>query len=262
MMRRLTTLLLGAAALAASGAAASAADLYGKGGSLKDGYAPVEAASPASWYLRGQVGFGWHHAPGMRETDCNPCVGTYDLHGTRIDSAWSAGLGVGRYLGRNFRVDVTWDHRFEADAAGRTGLAPGGVPTIVGWRSFGLRSDVVLANAYYDFDMGRFRPYIGIGIGASHNTTSEGDVTAWCGCTGTIAEGKQWSLAGALMTGFSMQVRDRMHVDAGYRYLYLGDAQTGAITGSGANGGLVSAGTQISDISAHEVRVGLRWDIR
>ena len=72
-----------------------------------------------------------------------------------------------------------------------------------------------------------------------------------------------WGVAGALMAGFSSQLRDRLHFDAGYRFLYLGATTTGAarVTHNGTNVP-VSRDPTIEDIHAHEFRMGLRYDIR
>ena len=137
-----------------------------------------------------------------------------------------------------------------------------------------LQSDVLLANLYYDFDMrSRFTPYIGMGLGITRNQTTGGSVPDFndpCGCgfnNVSIAGASQWSVAGALMTGASFNVRDRLHIDAGYRFLYLGDAHTGTMTGTKAAAFTApqhpGAGDPVmSDIYAHEFRVGLRYDIK
>ena len=145
----------------------------------------------------------------------------------------------------------------------------GNLVNFPGERKFGLKSDVVLANLYYDFDLrSRFTPYIGFGLGVTNNRTSTGTVTDTCGCSGvsgvSIAGASNWSVAGALMTGFSVALRDRLHLDAGYRFLYLGDAHTGVMTGTAPVAGAAFTGGDpaVTDIYAHEFRVGLRYDIR
>ncbi len=250
-------MIISAALVAGSVATATAADL-GRGGSMKDGYAPMPqaaASGPSSWYIRGDVGHARHDDPNMIED------GRWDLSGTSIENTWTLGGGIGYYFSKNVRADITWDHRFEADAHGTAGpfaTFPGGT------RQFGLKSDVFLANVYYDIDLrSRVTPYIGLGLGIAHNKTTTGSVTDACGgCTGTIAGASERSVAGALMTGFSMQLRDRLHVDAGYRMLFLGDAHTGLITGTGASAGTVAGDPVVQDIWAHEFRVGFRYDIR
>ena len=63
------------------------------------------------------------------------------------------------------------------------------------------------------------------------------------------------------MTGFTVALRDRMTLDAGYRFLYLGQAKSGNFyeTGNPIN---AAGPVNIDEIHAHEFRVGLRYDIR
>ncbi len=255
MTKLRASMVLGAALLAGSVATASAADLHR--GSIKDGYVPAApmASSGPSWYLRIDGSHTRFDDPGMVENN------VYDLHSTAIDNAWMLGGGIGHYFSKSVRGDITWDHMFETDARGTIGLAPAPFPG--GTRNFGMKSDVVLANLYYDIDTrSRFTPYIGVGLGAARNVTTTGTVADICGCTGTIAGDTQWSVAGALMGGFSVAMRDRLHLDAGYRYLYLGEAHTGVITGTGVSAGTNSGDPAVKDIWSHQFRVGLRWDIR
>ena len=256
-MTIIRALVLGAALVAGSVATASAADLHG--GSIKDGYMPVPVVGPASWYIRGDVGHAVFDHPTIIED------GRFNFTNPRIESQWTVGGGIGYYFSKSVRGDLTWDHRFESDVGGFVGQPLVNFP---GERRFGLKSDVFLANLYYDFDTrSRFSPYVGIGLGVTHNTTTNGTVDDTCGCgfSGvTIAGDSKWSVAGALMTGFSVALRDRLHLDAGYRLMYLGDAKTGLMTGTAPVAGAQSPGGDpvISDIYAHEFRVGLRYDIR
>ena len=145
---------------------------------------------------------------------------------------------------------------------------PGPLVSFPGQRVFGLKSDVFLANLYYDIDTrSRFTPYFGVGLGFAHNKTTNGTVvdTGNIGFTNAVIAGdSKWATAGALMGGFSFAMRDRLHLDAGYRYLYVGDARTGLITGTVAP--LQNPGNDgdpvVKDIWSHEFRIGLRYDIR
>ena len=50
----------------------------------------------------------------------------------------------------------------------------------------------------------------------------------------------------------------RLHLDVGYRFLYLGDAHTG----ESRRRRPATPGPRLDDVTAQEIRVGLRWDIR
>lgn len=260
-MTTLRALALGAALVAGTALGASAADL--NRGSIKDGYVPAPAmteSSPSAWYVRGDLSHARFDRPTIVEID------RFEFSNSKIDDQWAAGFGVGYYFSRSVRADITWDHRFETDVSGHV---PAPLVNFPGQRTFGLKSNVFLANLYYDFDTrSRFTPYIGVGIGFAQNTTTKGSVpNDPCGCFTdvTIAGDSHRSVAGALMTGFSFNVRDRLHLDAGYRYLYLGEAHTGLITGTVTVpqvGAVPDGDPRVTDIWAHEFRVGLRYDIK
>lgn len=273
------SILMGVMIVALSGSGAMAADL--NGGSIKDGYIPAPptmSAPSASWYVRLDGGHSRFEDPIMVEDHI------YDLVDTGIESTWSIGGGIGRHLGHGFRFDVTYDYRMEADAHG---FLQNHAALLDGTREFGLKSHLLLANLYYDFNSGgRFSPYIGAGLGWVRHTTTEGTVTDTCGCTGTIDGATNDSVAAALMAGVTINLTaGRGHgsvveggstkdapimvssnrgllLDIGYRYLYLGDAATGAVTGD-FGGGLieVSEDPVVENIHAHEFRFGLRYNL-
>lgn len=197
---------------------------------------PVPAAVPipdySPWYLRGDIGFALNEDP-----DISRAAATFS--GAEMDESWSFGAGLGYNFGDNLRGDITVDHRFEADlnsidpatgAANRTTLA----------------STVILANLYYDFrDRNHFTPYVGLGLGVTNNELDEQ--------SGATASDFSFDLAAAAMAGFSYRLRNEWTFDAGYRFLYLGEAQTEAI---GATNAL-----SVDDIYSHELRIGFRYDL-
>ena len=251
--------IIGAGALlVASGTAGIAADLYGGRGSIKDDYASAPAPVGnrcGAWYARVDGGYSSMDKPSITQ------AGVDDLLQPNIKDSWTVGGGFGRYLSCNIRADVTYDHRFNSDVTGFNGnvFSPAN-----GNQKFSLSNDVVLFNAYYDFDMrSRFTPYIGVGLGFTHNSVGSG--SGLVAATGpnpgsalTIASNSSWHAAAALMTGVSVALRDRLTLDTGYRFLYLGNAKGGdAIDSFGGNAGPNS----INELHAHEFRVGLRYEL-
>lgn len=264
------SILVGAALLMAGASGVSAADLYGE--SIKDaGYVPQAAAGP-SWYFRVDGGYASHDGPTLVEN------GIFDLTRTSYDDTWTVGGGIGTYFSRNVRGDITIDYRFESDIKG---TLPDPLADLPGTRTFGLASTVVLANLYYDFDIGsRIKPYVGVGLGFVHHSTKSGIVEDDCGCTGTIESDSNFHVAGALMAGFSARLFGRtevagstkdgpvyvenarnLYLDVGYRFLYLGETATGPVVAD-VNGTPVSRDPEVEDLHAHEFRVGLRYDFR
>jgi opacity protein-like surface antigen len=270
------------AALTLGTVSVNAADLGGmRGGGMKDGgYMPAiqqSAAVSSGIYLRGDVAWANQSFSSMYEPPA------YQLSHTSIENTRSWGVGIGRYFSSNIRGDLTFDWRGEA---GMKGSVLENSATVRGERQFGVKNMVALANLYYDFDTrSRFTPYIGVGLGFARNTTSAGSVnvlsrtTDNCNdgytggavpgpthtCSATFDGATKTNAAGALMAGFSAKLHDRLHLDAGYRFLYLGGANTGDIVIKRTIANVAqtdgAADPIIHDLTAHEFRVGLRWNL-
>lgn len=229
----------------------------------------------------------------------------FRLRGANIEEAYSFGGGVGYYFNQHLRGDVTVDYREEADVSGvntnsynvgydHTATVPGHLTVPANSvTQFGFSSTAVLFNLYYDFlprggvaygsskdgpvyhPGSRFQPYVGAGIGFSVNETTDGITAFDCGsCSGglrymTHAGESETNFAAALMAGVAVELRHNFKLDIGYRFMYLGSAQTGAINGLyEADGTEVTDNVthsdskfKLDDITAHEIRVGLRYDI-
>lgn len=268
-MRSLRALLGLSAAFAVTGAAgATAADLYG--GGIKDApYYAEPAPQPAGWYFRLDGGYSTYDEPQIVVENL------YELYDTSVEDTWSLGGGVGVYLPYGFRADVTYDHRFEAKVSGRGRLLP---HLHDAYGEFGLESDLFLANVYYDFNRGgKFNPYVGAGLGFVQHSTTGGIIEDGCACVGTIDPFDKTSAAAAVMAGVTIDLfggrqvvggstkdgpvyetaPSKLLIDLGYRFLYLGEAETGPT--HGGNGGYDDPTVDL--LHAHEVRLGLRYNV-
>ncbi len=248
------SVLGGAAVLLVSLGSAQAADLFHGNGSIKDGGYSAGVAPPPSWYLRIDGSYAVHDNPVLVEG------GRFDLTQRGFDSTWSFGGGLGYYFSSAVRGDLTYDHRFATNMRGtRDVSAVGG-----GQREFSVKSHLLLANLYYDFNRdGRFNPYLGVGLGGVHHKTSPYTVATTCGCTETIASGSSWDVAGALTAGLQMKLTRRASLDFGYRFLYMGRVKTGSVeSDAGGPVGTIARDIVSEDLRAHEFRFGLRYNIR
>ncbi|MBU2581726.1 MAG: outer membrane beta-barrel protein [Alphaproteobacteria bacterium] len=256
MIRTSSALALSALVLSCYTGGAGAADIYDStyGARIKDSYASEAwGNSRPTFYLRLDGLYGEHDAPVMVED------GIYDLKHEQVDGAWGIGGGVGTYFTPNLRGDVTVERRFETDASGALLNRASGIG---GVREFGLESTLVMFNAYYDFDSrSHFTPYLGVGLGYIYNETKDGSVALTGGGTGTVAGAGKSDAAGALMAGVSVALLDRVKLDVGYRFLYMGEATTGPVVVTTPGGGRVaSRDPTVEDLHAHEVKFGLRYD--
>lgn len=265
MLFRRSAILLAAGLVIGGTAGVQAADLGG--GSVKDAM-PMAAPSP-TWYFRIDGGYAVHNDPSISDRENYAIFTREDL-----DNTWTLGAGIGKYFGNSWRGDITVDYRFGADVSSTVYPAPPGL------FETDLRSTVVLANIYYDFNRGtRFTPYIGAGIGFVNHRMGSTSITA-CSCDLDVKSHSDNDFAVAGMAGFTWNLGRRQEVvgstkdgpvyvesdrgwkiDFGYRLLYLGDAETGRVIDTG-DSSTFSRGFKVEDIVAHEFRIGLRYDFR
>ncbi len=228
----------------------------------------MTSARPAMFYARGDFTYSGNDHGGITE------LPNYAATTASVGPSRGWGFGLGMYFSPNIRGDLTLDVMSKGSVHGTINEINA---TVQGERQFGLRNMVGLANLYYDFDTrSRFTPYLGVGLGFSRNTTTAGTIVIndcaaayggiAAGCAADISGATRTSTAGALMAGFSAKLGDRWSLDAGYRFLYLGDAHTGdiKITRAVNNAAWPQSITPVTvhDNYAHQFRVGMRMDVR
>jgi opacity protein-like surface antigen len=207
-----------------------------------------EDTSRAGVYVRGDIGAALFATPSVR---LSAPVGRF--RSPSIDPAVTFGAGVGYDFGGWLRTDATLDAVGGARFSARSvcaGCAGGGFTR--------ERADVsalaALLNAYVELD-GPVRPYVGGGIGVSRIEATDWRTTRPDGRTGKRPDAEGWNFAWALAAGIGVDVADTVTLDAGYRYLALGSAETGrtAVGGGGGRGRV-----KLEDIAVHQLRLGVR----
>jgi opacity protein-like surface antigen len=254
---RLCTLLatVSIAALTATAASAKGYKTYGLKGSVKDYAYTSPVKLRPTWYVRLDGAAAVHDRPEISER------GTTTLTSTDYKTAMSFGGGIGYFFTPSIRADLTYEHRFETDIVGQNASS---AADIRGTRQFGLSSDLFLANFYYDIDPGAMvNPYVGVAIGFARHSTTDGTIEN-CGCvTGTIEGGETWNAVGGLMTGATISLMKGFELDAGYRFLYLGEAKTASSEASTRHPNGMEhhemEGQRVEAMRAHEFRFGLRY---
>ena len=241
---------------------------------------PVEWGT--GWYLRGDLGVAY--------------ASPRDLNGALLPATfpnnWSVGIGGGYQFNSWFRTDITVDYESFYNKNGRQptylpcqigaagtpvgGPFTGSLPVYTGCQPLvqnRTESMLVLGNAYLDLgNWSGFTPYIGAGAGV--NVLYQKASVGWFTLAGAPYEGTTWTdpftlatvlapnwdhviggtflrFSYALMAGVSYDVTDHIKADVGYRYTNLGKIE-----------GVSLNNTRISkDLTAHQVRVGLRYVI-
>jgi opacity protein-like surface antigen len=128
-----------------------------------------------------------------------------------------------------------------------------------------ISATTFLANAYVDLGTWHgLTPYVGAGAGFA-NVRVDGLVDQ--GTNQVLASGATFpvapayytsksktNFAWAAMAGVAYDVSDRLKLELGYRYIYMGD-----LKGIGACGNPTCGIIGATKIDAHEFRLGMRW---
>jgi opacity protein-like surface antigen len=220
------------------------------------------------WYLRGDVGIGSQSIDKYEQADVTAFGGKF--FGKTEEQAFFGGIGAGYRFNNWFRVDVTGEYR------GSTSIGVNDVvfnPFINGNQTNtykgNMSSMVALFNAYVDLGTWNcLTPYLGAGIGVARNRisglTDQGvlfvnePVGPVVSTLGTATSGSKTGLAWALMAGVGYEVNKNLTIEAGYRYLNLGDAQSGRLIN--AFTGQAQAPLKAKDIESHDFKIGMRWN--
>lgn len=218
-------------------------------------------------YLRGDIGVGQLKTSKYYQSDVASVNGTFFGGGDSTQVFGGAGLG---YRFNNwFRVDGTLEYRGGAQFSVNDKLNyNNGFGIVQQTNSYkgNLSSMVALFNAYVDLGTWYcLTPYIGAGIGYATNTisgmTDQGIVFAGgpsSATLGTAGNGDKSGVAWALMAGVGYEVNKNLTLEAGYRYLNLGEAQSGRIQNAFLNQSY--APLKVKELESHDFKIGMRWN--
>jgi opacity protein-like surface antigen len=271
-----SVLMLGALTAFAS-ATVLAADLGGPKTKTYETYQPNSSAH-RNFYVRGDIGVGRHAAGGFSQDEVAANGGTFISQS--ISDAVVVGAGLGMQINSRFRLDLTGEYRSTAQIKGLDNvtadlIGPDGSLQANTLYQGNLASYVGLLNGYVDVVKWRgFTPYVGAGVGFAHNKmsgfTTGSSATFTDAATGaqtvqlssgTAGAKSQTNVAWALMVGTSYDLSPNAKLDLGYRYVNLG---SGIATSTGlidCTCGTTGQPLKLSDLAAHEFRIGIRWQL-
>ena len=265
-MGSLKTLALAGAMAVGASALANAADL---------GYPPPPPPEPlglkgsisSGIYLRGDVGVGQLKIQKYEQRDVINAGGSF--FGDSESHSVFAGAGVGYRFNNWFRIDGTFEYRGGATVGVNDYLTySNGFTNVQQTNTYkgNVTSMVALFNGYVDLGTWNcLTPYIGAGIGYANNRiggmTDQGIVYAGgpsSATLGTAGSGSKSGVAWALMAGLGYEVNKNLTLEVGYRYLNLGDAQSGHIQ----NAFLPESYTPLKakNLESHDIKIGMRWN--
>ena len=137
-------------------------------------------------------------------------------------------------------------------------LPPVDIPVIDDPLHTSIKSHTLMINLYKDLGKyGRVTPYVGAGVGVAMHKVDETYFTENYYLQNRIEGDESYSFAWSLMAGVGYQLTDRATLDLGYRYIDMGDAESGRVD----DAGFVNPTVDIDDLAAHEIKVGLRFSL-
>jgi opacity protein-like surface antigen len=212
------------------------------------------------WYIRGDIGYSDYATPKAQAYGATQIQ--FDRE--RLKSTITGGVGFGYKFLNWLRGDITLDYRDNAAFSGTTSASN----YVNGYsiENAKYESTTLLVNGYVDLgEWSGISTYIGAGIGMAHNRLQNYRAQANCYvvCNAGVPAGLQpatylppgtrYNIAWALMAGVGVTLGSGFTLDAGYRYVNLGEAKTKLDA--------FSVGAKMKDLSAHEFRLGLRYMI-
>ena len=215
----------------------------------------------SSWYLRGDIGITNQQIGSLTNAqDVNNQVTNIGLG---FDASPLFGIGIGYNFNNWLRFDVTGEYRSRANFHGTQVITSGG-GTITDEYSASKSEWLFLFNGYVDLGTWNgFTPFVGAGVGVSRNTISSfQDICTVCGPTGSVAFGDEtstWNFAWAIHAGVAYKVSKNFTVELAYRYLDMGNAESGDIY-TYLGGNTVVNPMQFNDLTSHDIKLGVRFN--
>jgi len=211
------------------------------------------------WYLRGDIGMTNQRVKSLENTSFASASGFRFIDEPAFDSGIMFGLGIGYQYNDWLRFDITGEYR------GKTRFTALDTYTLSGTvytNDYTARKSewLFLANAY--IDLGTWwciTPFIGAGIGfADIKISALRDTNVIATGGGYANDESKQNFAWALHAGLAYNVSKTFAVEFGYRYLNLGDGQSGDLINlDGTN--TTNNPMHFKDITSHDFKVGLRW---
>jgi opacity protein-like surface antigen len=254
-MSSVRTKLLAGVAAAMLGTTAYAADLP-----PPTLYQPVPV-SFGGWYLRGDIGMSNQRLKNLDYWRFAGAPGFTWLDKGGFDSAPFVGLGIGYQYNDWLRFDLTGEYRGKSNFHALDRYTDSGNPSGFGSDNYtGTKREwVFLANAYVD--LGTWwciTPFIGAGVGFANITIDHfTDTNVLSAGGGYAGSGSTTNFAWALHAGLAYKASPNVTFEIAYRYLNLGDGQTGIafnLDGSTSNSVFT-----FKDITSHDLKFGVRW---
>ena len=231
---------------------------------------PVEPVDYGGWYLRGDVGVGITSKPEIRSTFSDFVPSPHFDKESLGDTAF-VGIGAGYQFNHWLRADVTGEYRTSESLSAIQSYNAGAFFTppnnsrAFDQYSGNVQSSVFLVNGYIDIGTWYgITPFVGAGVGGSFNRIY-GLNDVGVGGPGGFGNGgfgfapdrSSVALAYAAHAGLSYAVSPNLKLELAYRYLNMGDIQSGQIGCVNTTG--CTNEVQKIKLQSNDIKLGMRW---
>ncbi|MFN3172559.1 MAG: outer membrane protein [Hyphomicrobiales bacterium] len=215
-------------------------------------------------YLRGYIGFTNQEVDEFDPSRIATAA-VIEILNAEFEAGGLAGGAIGYQFNEWFRADISAEYRMRTAFDGLDRYDTDGDGTWEGTNQYtGDKSEIlVMANAFVD--LGTYHgitPYVGAGAGASYTMIDDlTDTNVTAAALGNVAyagDNGEWAFAWAVHAGLGYEVNDRLTLDFGYRYLHIGDAESGDLEPWNAAGSPNNVAV-FEGISSHDVTFGFRY---
>jgi opacity protein-like surface antigen len=227
-------------------------------------YRPAPVEDFGGWYLRGDIGMSNQQFRGLNHIAFATAPNFTFLDKGSFDSGPIFGVGVGYQWNHWLRFDVTGEYRGKVGFTALDRYSDPAGTTFFTNDYRGTKSEwVFLANAYADLGTWYgITPFVGAGIGfANIRIDNFRDTNVIAGGGGWAPGGSKTNLAWALHAGLAYNVTPTFTVELAYRFLWLGNGQTGTLVNLDPTVPCATVCDQMHfrDIYSHDLKLGMRW---
>jgi opacity protein-like surface antigen len=218
------------------------------------------------WYLRGDIGFSNQEVDSLDNALYDTTINLSSVQ-KDFDSAPFGGIGIGYKFNEWLRFDVTGEYRAKAHFQGLDTFqfdSGGGVIIDANDVYTASKSEWTgLLNGYIDLGTwSGITPFVGGSIGFTRNTisnfTDSGQSTIPSTSLAFGRDHSEWNFAWALQAGIGYEVAPGLTLEFAYRYLDLGDAESGDLaTYDGTNA--IDNPMIFNDLTSQDFKFGVRW---
>lgn len=223
-------------------------------------YQHVQVEEFGGWYIRGDIGMTNQAVMELDNALYATATGLQIID-KNFESGMLFGFGVGYKWNSWMRFDVTAEYRGETGFHGMDVYTLGADARFNNYTA--KKSEwLYLFNVYADLGTwGGITPFVGAGIGFSRigiHSFRDAGIANGAPTLGYADSDYKWNVAYAFHAGLAYEVTRNMTLEFAYRYVYLGDGQSGdLIAYDGTN--TIRNPMLFKGIDSHDLKFGVRY---